>query len=777
MCEPVTHMTTYFDWVLRHRLTVLLITIVVSLASAVSVSRAVIASSVGEMFFGDAAPYHRYLEKISLFGSDEFIVISYDDPDPLSKTSLDKLEQATGTIEDLPDIARVTSLLNTQRIRSAPDGLVVESWAEAARSAPDERSQLMDELAADQRQGLTLLGRSRRRAAVVIELKVNPNRTGENAPRLLQNVVDAFEDAGFAPDTVHRAGQPAIIAECMKLTQHSLGTIFPIVLVVMLTIVVVLFRSALPLALAAAVSVLSVLWTLGLTTAFDPKLNVFHGIVPAVVTIVAISDVIHLWSAYLHGLAQGLDKMEAVQRSAEDVGKACLLTSVTTFVGFVSMALIPTPMFQEIGWVLGLGVATALLLAMTMVPIVASIGRTPSIRARKMDNPVARLVDQITAASAHLSTKHPRTIIVAFGLIAVVTGWGAAQSTLETAFIRRFDPEHPIRKDAEIFEQEYAGTQSLDVFISAPEPEALFDPELVQSLARFEAELEAIAGVDTALSYVDLIRSIHEALDGSGELPDSREALAQYLLLFELGGGDQLDQIIDFDRRQTRIALRLNEDRMRATWEVGEQAKALAQATLPDGIDVEATGLAALTGGWLDEIVRGQRLAVMLSFFAISILMCIGLGSIRIGVLSMIPNLLPLLVLLGTCGWMWREIDSDTSVALMMAIGIGVDDTIHFLMRYRIESGRAPDEETAIKNTFGFAGRAIVMTTVALALGYAPFVMSEYYSTHILGTLLPYTLVVAMLADLLLVPAFIRVGWLRFPSPPAPTRTDAAISA
>ena len=118
---------------------------------------------------------------------------------------------------------------------------------------------------------------------------------------------------------------------------------------------------------------------------------------------------------------------------------------------------------------------------------------------------------------------------------------------------------------------------------------------------------------------------------------------------------------------------------------------------------------------------------------------------------------------------LWGEIDSDTMVVLMMAIGIGVDDTIHFLMRFRVESERTDDIAEAIQRTFDFAGRAIVMTTVILALGFLPFVMSDYYSTRIMGTLLPLALLVAMVADLLLVPALAQVGLLKFRQPSADT--------
>ena len=201
---------------------------------------------------------------------------------------------------------------------------------------------------------------------------------------------------------------------------------------------------------------------------------------------------------------------------------------------------------------------------------------------------------------------------------------------------------------------------------------------------------------------------------------------------------------------------------MRATHELSKEVSAIGNGILGDGLRVECTGLMALTGGWIDEIITGQRNGVIASIVVITVIMILGLRSLSIGLISMVPNLLPLIASTAICGLIWEDIDSDTLVVLMMAIGIGVDDTIHFLMRYKIESERCETPAQAIEQTFAFSGRAIVMTTVILALGFSAMSLSDYYSMSIVGNLLPFSLFVAMAADLLLVPALAQVGWLTY---------------
>ena len=175
-------------------------------------------------------------------------------------------------------------------------------------------------------------------------------------------------------------------------------------------------------------------------------------------------------------------------------------------------------------------------------------------------------------------------------------------------------------------------------------------------------------------------------------------------------------------------------------------------------VNTETTGLSYLLGGFVDDVVRGQKRGLIFAFVTIMAMMMIMFRSWKIGALSMVPNILPLLALGGYLGFFWDHVDSDTIVIAMIAVGIGVDDTIHFLSRLRFESARTSDPNLALKHSFHFSGRAMVVTTLILALGFMPLGLSSYFTVRIFGTLLPFTLVVAVLADILLVPALVKIA-------------------
>jgi uncharacterized protein len=756
-------MVSYFSWVLRHRLAILLLTVVISLLSLWSLSRAVISTSMAELFFGETPAFAEYLEHIKVYGSDEVFVIAYEESDPLSIVSLDKLQRVQEQIEASPEVQRTRSLLNLDRMESADGLLMVESYADAARASPQLRHELVAEIQADPLLSRTMISASGSMAAMAIELTVDPKRSGEVAPALVDLAVQAFRDQGYPDAALHKAGFPVVIGELLTQTRLSMSTLFPLVTLVMVLIVTVLFRSPKPVALSLGVSMLSVLWTLGLSVAFKPQLNIFHGGVPAVVTVVAVSDVIHLWSAYLHELRDGKTRDEAILLSAVDVGRACLYTSMTTFVGFVSISLIPTPVFRDFGWALGCGVGMALLLAMTFVPIFASLGAPPSDKALRMDNPVAGLVDRIVHLCSQASYRRPWAIIIAFAILMGGSGYLMSQIRIETNGIGRLDSDNPVRVDADLFQEEFTGTITMDLYLDSETPDRMLDLDALTAIAALEQRIEALPQVDKALSHVDIVRRIHQTIGGSGELPSSREAIAQELLLFEMGGGSKLSSVLDFERKGAHMALQTRQRRMRGLSDIGVQIEEMAAEILPPDIIAHSSGMIVLSGGWLEAIIDGQKNGVLASVFSIGLLMMIGLRNIKVGLLSMIPNLLPLIVVAATTGLVWTDMDSDTLVILMMAIGIGVDDTIHFLTRLKTESARSSNRRMALERTFSFAGRAIVMTTIILALGFLPMALSPYYSIGIMGSLLPLALIVAMAADLLLLPAMAEVGWLNFP--------------
>ncbi len=769
----------YFELVLDHRYATLLICLLITGLALFSASRTVIASSIGKLFLDDLPAYHDYQERMKAFGNDEVFFVAYEDPAPLSRESTERLRSAVDAIRNRPEVSRVASLLDAVWVGSEQGTLLIEPYADLVESRSQDQAMAL--LLADPLYRGSLVSQDGSAAAIMVELTVDPHRPIERAPQLVGEVYRDFADAGFDPTTLRRAGMPAIFAEIMEQTYFNLSRLFPLSALALLVVVFLLFRRLAPAVVTLAIGGISVAWTLGFAALLDREFSVFTALVPVVVLTVAFSDIVHLWSAFLTELREGLAKREAILASASDVGLACLLTSVTTLTGFIAISLVPTPASRQLGFVLGFGVAVALLLAMTLVPVALSFLPEPKpTRGRETRD----LLNPVVDACARLSTRHPWSVLAGFALLAIPLGLGMARYDVETDFAERFAADNDLRVDQRWFDEHFIGSHTIELFVEAPEVEGLQRGEAFARLAALHDAIEAQPDVDEVYSPVDPVRALHRAMQdaaggdiaeqGSSRLPEAEHAIAQYLLLFEMsgggaGGGQALDSWIDFERRTARLAVRTPVGEYRATGRLGNHCVDLGEGILGDGAKIEATGFVYLLGSYFDEIIDGQRKGLLLSFAVIALMMVIGLRSIRTGVLSMIPNLLPLAALCAYCGYRWGPTDSDMIMAAVMAIGIGVDDTIHFLMRYRVEAGRSPpsaDPSLALERTFRFAGRAIVMTTVILCIGFLPFALSDYFTVNMLGTMLPGVLLAAVVADLLLVPAMIRVGIIGFGSGP-----------
>ncbi len=312
-------MTAYFRFVLQHRLLVVGVCALITMVAGALLSRAVVASSPAKMFFGNSKEYDAYQVRARAFTNDEIFIVAYDDAAPLSGPSLDRLEKVVGRVEAIPAVARVESLLSAQRTFAEGNTLVVEAYAEAAREHPKRADALQKTLRKDEQFSELLISADGRHAAVIVELTVDPERKAETAPLMVEQVLGEFRAAGYPARTLHPAGFLALLAELMSLTFKNLTVLFPLLVVVLLVVVFVLFRRLTPVALTMTVSLLAVFWTMGFSVLLDRELSVLTSVVPAVIMIVAFSDIIHLWSAYLLERRRGKPKVEAILASATDV--------------------------------------------------------------------------------------------------------------------------------------------------------------------------------------------------------------------------------------------------------------------------------------------------------------------------------------------------------------------------------------------------------------------------------------------------------------------------
>ncbi len=752
-------MQSYLRNILKYRYWVLAVIFAITALSGFIITKGVIASSVIKLFFGDNPEYTAYRKLADDFGGNDVMVIAFEDDKLLTPEGTGRLRRITEGLEALEDIVSVDSLVNASRIRSEGDDLVIEPYLDQIEANPNSADAIRRELISDPLISGLLISKDGKAFAVLAELGADADRPIEAVPVILEAVIGCFLKEGYSRGQLHLAGLVPESTEATVQAKYTLGRIFPLTMLLLAGVVFALFLRLWPVMITGGVALISIVWTIAFAILLDRQVNLLMAMVPGMMTVIAFSDIIHLYSAYVRERQGGLKNQEAVLKSGSEVGVACLYTSMTTFVGFASIAFVPTPVLRQLGVVLGAGVAIALLLALTLVPVILSL--IPEQEQPKLESVRAAVwLDRLIELCLRVSTGKPWATLAFFAAVVSVAFWGISKIEIEASFAQRLSEENHIRVAQRFIAERFASANFLDVYLIAKDDD-LLKKERYAQIEAFHKSIGELKDVDRVLSPVQLFDRMHEAMtEGKGD--KTAQALAQYLLLFEVSGGEGLRKMMNEERTIFRMSLRLNNDGMRRNAEVGDAVAALGKQQLDPGVRVKPTGITYLFGDWITFIIEGQRRGLLFAILSTTLMMMLCLRSWRVGLLSMMPNLLPLTVLGGYVGLFWLQVDSDTILIATFAIGIAVDDTIHFLTRLRFESMATPDTAEALRRTFFFTGRAIVQTTVILCLGFLPFALSDYFSTRIIGTLLPMTLVVALVADLLLVPALVQLGVLRF---------------
>ncbi|MFC1849635.1 RND family transporter [candidate division CSSED10-310 bacterium] len=755
-------MRLYIRFIISHRLIVIGLLFLITFGALLSLYQGTIASSMSN-FLGDSSAYQDYQKRIREFSNDEIIIIAVEDEAPLSLSSITRLELVVRKLKKLKGVRRVHSILDAREMKVTADVLTLDNYVAKAKAQPEQVSVILDQLINDTLARDLFISDDGEHTVVLIELTSDAHRGAETYPKLIKEIVQLFTAAGLERARIHQAGMISVLAEVMYQTEFNIVRLFPIVCVVLLVTVFLMFRRLWPVIITAIVAFTGVIWTMGLAVLLFQKINVLIALAPLFILIISFSDVVHLCSSYLLELAGAVQKEEAIENACCEVGTACFFTSLTTFAGFIALVVVPTPISRQMGIILGVGVALSLLIALTLTPILFSIMKKPKPWRTGSTSHVQKGLDAALRTLASLAAKRPRLILLLFTGLMIVALVGIYQVEFELDFAKRFAESNHIRVDERYFARHFAGTNYLNIYIETTEDEGMLDPQVFRKIAAFQESLLGFPEIDKIVSFVDVITQLHHKFHPEDQenmaLPETREALAQYLLLLEMSDLNDLERMIDFERTTLCLSVHLTDKGIMSTQKTGDEAMDAARKILGENLNVEVLSLKYLLGKEFDKLfLSGQKKALLVAMITVLIMMIIALKSIPDGLWSMFPNAIPLFFLGGYLGWWWDTVDTDVLIAFMVALGIGVDDTIHFLMRYRLEYEKSRNRDLALEKTFHYSGRAIVITSIILVAGFLPLALSSYLTVNIMGTLLPGCLLVALVADLLLVPALIKLG-------------------
>ena len=714
------------------------------------------------IFFDEDNPQLLALEALeNTYGKNENIVflIVPDDGDATSEDALSAAVWLTEAAWHTPYSRRVDSLANFQYTTAEGDDLLVQDLVDPqALTQAETRSHIRNVALADPRIAGTILGL--KGDVSVVNVTVELPEEGQ-----LEAVAGVAEFArSMAVEAEERfpgldlrvVGTVMINQTFVEASINSQMIFLPASLLLMAVVLGVLTRSWSGVATTGAVIVFSVLASMGMGAWVGLPFSPPIAPAPTIVLMIVVANCVHLLVALQQRLRAGDSKHDAIVESVRLNLHPVFLASLTTALGFLSMNFSEVPPYRHLGNFVAFGIGASFLLSVTFLPAMLSLLPMRAGRDRR----VVRGPSMGRLADAAL--RHRKALFWAWLVIVPAMVLAIPRNELNDVLVHFFDESVEFRQDTDFMDEHLSGNTSLEYSLHSSVEGGVTDPEFLAEVSKFADWYREQPSVRHVAVITDTFRQINQSMHGDDpaayRIPESRELAAQYLLLYELSlpEGLDLNNQIDRSRSATRVTVSAETLYSKDLLELNARAEAWLEENAPLVADVNGTGPAALFAYIGQRNIRAMVLGTAVVLVAISAILLFALRSLRLGLISIVPNLLPALLGFGVWGLTVAQVSLSLSVVVAMTVGIVVDDTVHFLAKYRrARRDHGRDAEEAVRYAFDTAGRALVTTTFVLVAGFLILVFSPFVPTAQVGILTAMIIGFALLADLSLLPALL----------------------
>lgn len=541
--------------------------------------------------------------------------------------------------------------------------------------------------------------------------------------------------------------------------------IFSSMLLVFFGILFFMFGNVTALLWALAVDVLAVVWTVGIIGWSGVAMSELINPLMLLVLVCGIADSVHILSGYILRRKRDYEHADALKATMRKSGLACFLTSVTTAVGFMSLISVELVELRVFGIFAGVGILCAFVISVILLPLLIDLRKPVSSKKIATENVENSPVQRYLRSVDRTVFKHPRKIIAVFALLTLACVPGILQITVDTNPLEALKKSTQIRQDAEEMENHLTGTQGMHILINMHTSDAFKDLDVLNAMDKLERTIEQHPSglVDTAGSITIGIKNSYKALQGGDPinyiLPQDEKLVKQLLFLFQNAHPESNRKLISDDYSKAHIQLTLkNRGSAEYVPLMTDIKQHIADIMGPleqkyPEMDIRFTGSLAIVMEMYDIMSWAQIKSFGLAFIIITMILLILFGSLRMGLIAMVPNLIPVCFVFGLMGWLGIPLDVVALIVAPIIIGIVVDDTIHFFSAYKTEMADHGDNEKAVSKTVLEVGQALIYTSLTISFGLLCMLYSSHMGFTYLGILGAFAIFIALLADLYLFPA------------------------
>ena len=654
-----------------------------------------------------------------------------------------------------PYSKRVDSIANFQHTTAEGDDLIVRDLVDPAKLGDaEERSRIRAAALADPRLAGLVLARDGSVSSVSVTVELPEEDQVVRVPEIAAFAYGVAKETEerFPGIDIRVVGTVIINHVFSKASIDSQKTFLPASLLIMAVVLGVLTRGFTGVAATGLVIVFSVVVGMGLGGWIGLPFTPPTAPAPTIVLMIVVANCVHLLATLRQRLRAGDSRRAAVVESVRVNLYAVFLASLTTALGFLSMNFSEVPPYRHLGTFVALGVGASFVLSVTFLPALLSLLPMRAPKAGKDQHPVMSSI-------AEFVVRRRKALLWGSGIIVLALLAAVPRNELNDVLVHFFDESVEFRRDADFLDEKLGGNTVLEYSLVSSGPGDIADPAYLADLSAFADWYRAQPETRHVRVITDTFRQLNKSMHGDDpaayRLPAGRDLASQYLLLYELSlpFGLDLNNQIDVSKSATRMTVTTKTLASREVLELNARAEAWLDANATRFTRAEGSGPALLFAHIGQRNIRAMLLGTAIALLGISVVLIGAFRSLRLGLVSLVPNFVPGIMGFGVWGLAVGEVGLALSVVVAMTIGIVVDDTVHFLGKYRrarIEQGYAPDD--AVRYAFQTVGQAMFTTTAVLVAGFLILLLSPFIPTAQVGLLTALIIAFALAADVLLLP-------------------------
>ena len=735
------HVARYLmHWVIGHPVMTLLPVAAITLFFLCQLPRLSFKTSVYDLVLEDIPESVRYQHFLETFGTEEIVRVVITAENIWQPSVFEEITHLSEKISQVQGLRRVISLPAIKDVVEMAGPVSLEAFEKMVKPVGLFQRNLFSE--------------DQRRTVLTLVLSTNADRD-----RVIDEVSALLSE--FSDDlSLYQIGMPLVSKALSRLSREDFIRIPPITLLIIALLLGFVFRNKTGVILPLLCVGTTLVWTFGLFALTGTALSLLTMIVPVFLIAVGTAYCLHICSAYLFSTTYTASPSEAALATYSQMAFPTCLAVLTTMLGIGSLMVNHMTAIREFALFCCLGMASLLVVSMTLMPALMALMPLPQKRenSEKGDQGLLR---QVLKVIIRVDLHHQRVVFPVFFLLVMVFVAGALRLRVET------NPLHYFRKDTDVYRnfhdsyQDLSGSFPVTLLLEGPEADYFEDPDKIRMLAELETALEALPKVDKVISVAGYLKLVNYAANRYDKaylvLPKEGFELRMLLNDFRmLLGEDMLARFMTADFSNTNMLIMTHISSSREFLLLEKKIKALMPQYVPKTVNAEVTGLGVAVSASSQLLAQGQIRSLSLSLMLVFVIMLCFFLSLKVGLIAIVPNLFPIIVNFGLMGWLGIPLSLATGLIAGIAIGLAVDDTIHYLVRYNWEFKKDLDKDRALRDTIHHIGKPIIYTSMTVALGFSVLMVSRFQPTAVFGLMMVVTMAAALVGDLVLLPSLMR---------------------